>query len=198
MGGVVDAREWRNERKNVEADAARVLRLEGGVEARLLERHVPVSASQSAKNELSALSLSVSEFVVRPFGGVVSVVVLSAVVAAALAASHLGALGAPAPELVRDERHFVIDVVPSVDEFHARTACGGRAVDARSGDFEGYSHALQTDSPGQLKTGGRPCRDWPSAWSPRSTRGNLYTAKIIEDLLREGGPAACRRRWCAG
>ena len=47
----------------------------------------------------------------------------------------------------------MIDVVPSVDEFHARTACGGRAVDARSGDFEGYSHALQTDSPGQLNWG---------------------------------------------
>ena len=63
VGGVVDARERRNERKNVETDAARVLRLEGGVEARLLERHVPVSASQSAKyakNEPSALSLSVS------------------------------------------------------------------------------------------------------------------------------------------
>ena len=99
--------------------------------------------------------------------------VLSAVVAADLAASHLGALGAPAPELVRDERHFVIDVVPSVDEFHARTACGGRAVDARSGDFEGYSLALQTDSPGQLpkvstaqphpKARARSLMHWPAS-----------------------------------
>ena len=48
----------------------------------------------------------------------------------------------------------MIDVVPSVDEFHARTACGGRAVNVRSGgDFEGYSHALQTDFPGQLNWG---------------------------------------------